>query len=81
MLLSDGAADNLDDPTYESCLLAHLGADGALSDPTALSKSLADKANAVNAVREHAQDMKEQGLTVPATGTDKERDDISIVCA
>jgi len=81
VLLSDGAADNLDDAAYERCLLAHLGADGVLADPNAFSKGLADKANDVNKVREHAQDMKEQGLTVPKTGADKERDDISVVCA
>ena len=81
VLLSDGAADNLDDAAYEKCLLEHLGADGVLADPKAFSRVLADRANGVNKVREHARDMKEQGLTVPKTGADKERDDISVVCA
>ena len=70
VLLSDGAADNIDDAFYERCLLAHLGIDGVLRDPKAFSKLLADRANDVNRIREQSRDMKEQGLTVPKTGSD-----------
>ena len=64
-MLSDGAANNLDDGAYQECVKRHTNANGLLDDLTAFSKSLADQANRINLVREEAASMKEKGVNVP----------------